>query len=84
MRSSPMKAFFLIFWFDMPCRSQHVMAQLKGPLLYLWWSLSSKLPCNDNSINNSQGHPGKEGPNGEKGHMASFLPLSDFHLFIPT
>lgn len=32
--------------------------------------------CNNISLNNSQGHPGKEGPNGEKGHMVSFLYLS--------
>lgn len=29
--------------------------------------------CNNISLNNSQGHPGKEGPNGEKGHMVSFF-----------
>lgn len=57
------------------------MTQLKGPLLYLWWSLSTLL-CNNISVNNSQGHPGKEGPSGEKGHMASFISLHDFHLFI--
>lgn len=55
------------------------MIQLKGPLLYLWYSLSTLL-CNNLSNNNLQGHPGKEGPSGEKGHMARFISLCDFHL----
>ena len=35
--------------------------------------------CNNISLNNSQGHPGKEGPNGEKGHMVSFF----FYFYLP-
>lgn len=40
--------------------------------------------CNNISLNNSQGHPGKEGPNGEKGHMVSFLSLSRSLHFSPV
>lgn len=29
--------------------------------------------CNNISLNYSQGHPGKEGPSGEKGHLVCFI-----------
>lgn len=32
--------------------------------------------CNNICLNNSQGHPGKEGPSGEKGHMVRFISSS--------
>lgn len=37
--------------------------------------------CNNISFNNSQGHPGKEGPNGEKGHMVCFSSVFASYTF---
>lgn len=37
--------------------------------------------CNNVSLNNFQGHPGKEGPPGEKGHMVSYISFLYFSYF---
>lgn len=39
----------------------------------------AQMKCHNITLNNSQGHPGKEGPSGEKGHLVSFITL--FALF---
>ena len=61
-------------------------ASVKGAVVVFMTVITLK--CNNISLNNSQGHPGKEGPSGEKGHMVSFIsfstfPLWCFHLFFP-
>lgn len=69
MRWSTIKAFFsTIVWFDYPRGGKD---SVKGPAVVFMAVIIPK--SNNISINNSQGHPGKEGPSGEKGHMASFI-----------
>lgn len=55
-------------WFDNPRGRKD---SVKGPVLVFMVVIIPK--SNNISVNNSQGHPGKEGPSGEKGHMASFI-----------
>lgn len=51
----------------------------KGPC-GIYGSNYPQMKCHNIALNNSQGHPGKEGPSGEKGHMVSFITFASHEL----